>query len=259
MKLFVIKIGGSTLGSQDTTYHDMVELQKRGFGLVVVHGGGKTITKWLAKQGAGTKFVNGQRVTDRATLDVVVAVLAGLVNKEIVAAINSAGGKAIGLSGIDAGFIIASKLNKDTGYTGKVESINVEVIKQIIESGYVAVIAPPCYYPGGSEGEPAFLNVNADSVAGVIARVLKAERLVFLTDVPGIYGENKTLIDELNESSARKLMKKGIITEGMIPKIEACLEGAKTVNLCRIIDGRQSNALLKDIDGSFPGTTVIGD
>lgn len=256
MKTLVIKIGGSMLGSQDTTFQDLVEMQNKGLRLVVVHGGGKTITKWLAKQGARTKFVNGQRVTDKATLDVVVAVLAGLVNKEIVAALNKLGGKAIGLSGIDGNLIRASILNRDSGYIGKVAEINLDVLLPLLEAGYITVIAPPCLYLDGSEKEPGFLNVNADSVAGAIARALKADRLVFLTDVPGLYDENKKIINELHEENARMLMQRGIISEGMIPKIEACLEGAKAVKSCRIIDGRASHALLRDLEGDFSGTTV---
>ncbi len=255
MKTIVIKIGGSTLGSQDTTYQDLVELQKKGMRLVVVHGGGKTITEWLAKQGAGTKFVNGQRVTDRPALDVVVAVLAGLVNKEIVAALNNLGGRAVGLSGIDGGLITATVMNKELGYIGKIKEIKLDIVLRLLDDGYIIVVAPPCLHAGGQR-EPGFLNVNADSVAGSLARALKAERLVFLTDVPGILDENKKVINELDDRKARALMQRGVISEGMIPKIEACLEGAQTVKSCRIIDGRAPHAMVRDVEGNIPGTTV---
>lgn len=257
MKTLVIKIGGSTLGSQDTTYQDLVELQKKGYGLVVVHGGGKTITEWLAKQGAGTTFVNGQRVTDRAALDVVVAVLAGLVNKEIVAALNNLGGKAVGLSGVDGGLITAAVMNEESGYIGKITEIKLDIIRRLLGDGYIAVVAPPCLYAHSGEKEPGFLNVNADSVAGALAKALKADRLVFLTDVPGIYDENKRVIDELNDKKARMLIENGVISEGMMPKIEACLEVAQTVKTCRIIDGRTRHALVGDLEGSIPGTTIV--
>ncbi len=257
MKTLVVKIGGSTLGSQDTTYQDLVELQKKGLRLIVVHGGGKTITEWLGKQGSGTSFVNGQRVTDRAALDVVVAVLAGLVNKDIVAALNSLGGRAAGLSGIDGSLIKASIMRKDFGYIGKIEEIKPDILLSLLEDGYIAVVAPPCLYTNAAKGEPGFLNVNADTVAGALAKALKAESLIFLTDVPGIYDQNKKIINELNEMNARTFVKTGVISEGMIPKIEACLEGAQAVKTCRIIDGRVPHALLKDLEGTFPGTSVV--
>lgn len=256
MQTLVIKIGGSTLGSKDTTYRDLVEMQEKGISLVVVHGGGKTITEWLAKQGAGARFVNGQRVTDRAALDVVVAVLSGLVNKEIVSALNKIGGKAIGISGIDGNLINASVVKGDLGYAGKIQEIKPELLINLLKDGYIVVISPPCLNIQSGEKEPGFLNVNADSVAGALAKSIKAERLIFLTDVPGIYDDSKKVIDKVDHALAKTMIDKGIISEGMIPKIEACLEGAKAVKTCRIIDGRVSHALLQDLNGVLQGTTI---
>ena len=141
-KVIVVKIGGATLGSHDTAIEDIVELQKQGKSLVVVHGGGKVITDWLEKQGISTRFVHGERVTDKATLEVVISVLAGLVNKEIVAAINSLGGKAVGISGVDGAFIQGRIKDKELGYVGEVVKVNTAPLEALLKAGFIPVVAP---------------------------------------------------------------------------------------------------------------------
>ncbi len=255
-KIIVIKIGGSTLGSNDTTFEDIVALQKRGKSLVVVHGGGKTITDWLAKQGVTAKFVRGERVTDKPTLDVAIAVLGGLVNKEIVAAINKLGGKAVGISGVDGGIIQGKIRNGELGYVGAVTKINTAPLIALLQGSFVPVIATVCANTSPKSGEPDILNVNADLVAGNIAAELNAERLVFLTDVDGIHDGLGKIIPSLSTGDAEALITGGIANGGMIPKIKACLTAISGKASTCIIDGRQPHALLNDIDGKISGTVI---
>jgi len=251
----VVKIGGSTLGSHDTTIEDLVALQKEGKTLVVIHGGGDVITQWLSRQGIPTRFEKGLRVTDDETLKVVVAVLCGLVNKELVAAIQSLGGRAIGLSGVDGGLIEARMKDEKLGYVGEVVKINPEPIEAILRGGYIPVIAPLGFGVKGEKGEK--LNVNADTAAGEIAAALGAERLIFLTDVPGILNSAGKSPPHLSADEASSLIGSGVISGGMIPKVEACLRALSTVPITQIVDGRESHALLKVMEGKGSGTTIV--
>jgi acetylglutamate kinase len=254
--IIVIKIGGSTLGSNDTTFEDITALQKRGKSLVIVHGGGKAITEWLTKQGITAKFVNGERVTDKPTLDVAIAVLAGLVNKEIVATINSLGGKSIGISGADGGLIQSEIRNSELGYVGVVTKVNTAPIQALLEGGFTPVVATVCANASPKPGDPKILNVNADLVAGDIAKALKAARLIFLTDVDGIHDGQGTVLPKLSVPEAESLISSGVAAGGMIPKIRACLTAVTDKAVTCIIDGRQPHALLNDIDGKISGTVI---
>lgn len=251
MKPIVVKIGGSTLGSHDTTLEDLVSLQKQGKLLVVVHGGGRLITDWLEKQGVPTRFVQGQRVTDEQTLQVVVAVLAGLVNKEIVATINSLGGKALGLSGIDGHFLEARIKSPEMGLTGEVTKVNLELLKMLLQAGYIPVVAP-----SATDQQGKILNINADIASGEIAAAIQARKLIFLSDVAGINDNFGETISRLSPEEARNLITSGVASGGMIPKIEACLCALSTVPITRIIDGRVAHALLKEMKGRGKGTTI---
>ena len=254
-KPIVVKIGGSTLGSHDTTLEDLVALQKEGETLVVVHGGGDVITQWLSRQGISTKFEKGLRVTDHETLEVVVAVLAGVVNKELVSAIQSLGGRAMGLSGVDGGLIEARIKDAELGYTGEVVKINPEPIGAILRGGYIPIIAPVGL---GAKGEKEMtLNVNADTAAGEIAAALGVERLIFLTDVPGILDSSGKSLPRLSADEASSLMSSGVVSGGMIPKVEACLRAHSTVPITQIVDGREAHALLKAMAGKGSGTSIV--
>jgi len=255
-KTIVVKIGGSTLGSHDTTIEDVVELQKRGIPVVIVHGGGKVITDWLSKQGVVAKFVRGERVTDRATLDVAIAVLAGLVNKELVAAINSLGGRAAGISGVDGGLVRSRIKNVDMGFVGGITGIDLSLLKTLLQSGFIPVVATVCFNESGGKDEPQILNINADVVAGDIAASLGAGKLVFLTDVDGIHDSSGKILARLSRSEAEALVSSGVASGGMIPKIKSCLKAVDSQATTCIIDGRQPHALLLDIEGKVSGTVI---
>ena len=253
----MVKLGGATLGSHDTAIEDMVELQQQGKSLVVVHGGGKLITEWLMTQGISSRFVQGQRVTDKVTLEVVTAVLAGLVNKEIVAKINDLGGRALGISGVDGGLIQGKIKDRKLGYTGTVVKINLALLEVILRMGYIPVVAPVGQYsfdkPGGAS---PMLNINADAAAGEIAAAVGAERLVFLTDVVGICDQSGKLLPQLLPGEAEALVASGVISGGMIPKVEASIRALSTTSATSIIDGRQPHALLREIAGHSEGTII---
>ncbi len=255
-KVIVVKIGGATLGSHDTALEDIVELQKQGKSVIVVHGGGKLITQWLDKQDIPTNFLRGERVTDKPTLEVATAVLAGLVNKDIAAEINHLGGKAVGISGVDGGVIEGKVQEKEKGFVGSVTGVNTTLLTKLVDSGFIPVISPIGMNSARKKDEPPTLNYNADVVAGEIAAAVGAERLIFLTDVDGVSDSEGKLISNLTTNEARALIKSGVASGGMIPKINACLK-ALTVNAsARIIDGRQSHALLNEINGGEGGTRI---
>jgi acetylglutamate kinase len=259
-KLTVVKIGGSTLGNHDTTIDDIVTLQQQGEPPVVVHGGGKLITDWLKKLGIASSFVRGERVTDAPALEVVTAVLAGLVNKDIVASINSRGGRAAGISGVDGALIEGKIAELEKGYVGVAVKVNTGIIQALVQAGFVPVIAPvglnTYEKPAGA---PNTLNFNADVVAGEIAAALGAERLVFLTDVPGILDASGQLLPKLSSSAAQALLASGVASGGMIPKVQACLRALSTARFSYIVDGREPHALVKTIRGEYVGTIIAAE
>jgi len=255
--LIVIKIGGSTFKSGDTTVADIVALQQQGMPLVVVHGGGNAVTDWLKKLGINTKFVRGERITDLASLEVVTAVLAGLVNKEITAAINVKGGRAVGISGVDGSLIESRMKDKEMGYVGSVEIVNPAVLETLLKGGFIPVVSPVSLYAMDRPGNaPAIINVNGDPIAGDIAATLRAKKLVFLTDVDGIKDGSGKTIPKVSKAEAEGMVTSGVISGGMIPKINACLRALNAGAIARIIDGRKPHALLGEINGGDGGTTI---
>ncbi|MBM4277100.1 MAG: acetylglutamate kinase [Deltaproteobacteria bacterium] len=258
-KTIVIKYGGSAMeeeGLKRSFALDVILLKYIGLNPVVVHGGGPQIGEMLARLGKKSEFVEGMRVTDRETMDVVEMVLAGKVNKEIVALINQQGGKAVGLSGKDGSLILAKKLKLtrsagkdkdpemiDIGMVGEVKAIHPEVIESLEKENFIPVIAPVGV---GEEGET--YNINADLVAGKIASALKAEKLILLTDVEGVMDEKKQLIPSLDVKQAKELISQKIISSGMIPKVNCCLDALKDgVNKTHIINGTVEHAVLLEI------------
>ncbi len=252
----VIKIGGSTFKTGDTTLEDLVTLQKAGHCLVVVHGGGDAINGWLDRLEIKSPFHGGYRVTDQNTLVVVVAVLAGIVNKTLVVSINGSGGRAFGFSGADGSLVQARIKDEPLGLVGEVDRVDAGIIQMVVRAGFMPVIAPVGWKPRTGNDKETLLNLNGDTMTGALAAALKADRVVFLTDVDGILDENKELITDLSAHKARELMASGVIKTGMIPKIEACLAAVKKARVTRIINGTVPHALLDEIEGKGRGTTV---
>ncbi|MCX6021087.1 MAG: acetylglutamate kinase [Chloroflexi bacterium] len=251
----VVKIGGSTLGSHDTTLEDVVALQREGRPPIVVHGGGAVITEWLKIHNIPTRFVRGLRVTDAESVKIVTAVLSGLVNKELVAAITALGGRAVGLSGADGGMLEARLRDPELGYVGDIERVNLDVINAVLAAGFIPVISPVSLGHDG-EGQTCLLNINADTAAGEIAAALPAERLVFMTDVAGVMDGDGKLIERLTPDAATALIASGTASGGMIPKLEACLRAAGAGADARIIDGREGHALLGLLAARVVGAAV---
>jgi acetylglutamate kinase len=258
-KTIVIKYGGSTMEEEGLRRNfalDVVLLKYIGLNPVVVHGGGPQIGEMLTRLGKKSEFVEGMRVTDRETMDVVEMVLVGKVNKEIVAMINQQGGKAVGLSGKDGRLILAKKLKLtrsagkdktpeivDIGMVGEVKAIHPDVIESLEKENFIPVIAP---IGVGEEGET--YNINADLVAGKVAAALKAEKLILLTDVKGVMDEKKRLIPTLDIHQAKELISKKVVSSGMIPKVNCCLDALNEgVNKTHIIDGTVEHAVLLEI------------
>ena len=259
-KTVVIKYGGHAMVDEElkkSFAQDIVLMKYVGINPVIVHGGGPQIGGLLTRLGKESRFVKGIRVTDNETMDVVEMVLVGKINKEIVGLINHYGGKAVGLGGKDGGLIKAKRLQikgEEMGYVGDVESIDPGVIRILEESDFIPVIAP---VGGGEEGMS--YNINADTVAGKIAAALKAEKLILLTDVPGVLGKNKELISSLTLSEARSLITKKVAIGGMIPKLQCCMEAVVAgVGRAHIIDGRVEHAVLLEVFTDAGVGTAIG-
>ena len=253
----VIKIGGSTLGEHDTTLQDLVALHKEGANPVVVHGGGKIISDWMKQQGIRPTFKDGLRVTDEASLKIVVAVLSGLINKELVGALNRLGARAMGFSGADAGMFQAKVKNPDLGYVGSITHVDPSIIETVVSAGCIPVISPVAI---ANDDDPQYagslLNINADTAAGEIAAALRAKRLIFLTDVEGVLDSSRRLIPRLTERQAKELIRSQVIAGGMIPKIEACLLALRDGGKSQIIDGRLPGALRASLNGKRMGTQI---
>ena len=245
-KVVVIKYGGNAMINEDlkdSVMRDIILLSLIGVKVVLVHGGGPEITDMLNKIGKQSEFVGGLRVTDKETVDVVQMVLAGKVNKSLVHLIETKGGSAIGLSGMDGGMIQAKVKNPRLGYVGEITSINAKPILDVIEKGYIPVISTV-----GCDAEGNVYNINADTAAARIAGELGAESLISMTDISGILRDKddpSTLIPVIKVSEADQLKQDGIISGGMIPKVECCINAIKWgVNRVFIIDGRIPHAIL---------------
>ncbi|MBI1994120.1 MAG: acetylglutamate kinase [Deltaproteobacteria bacterium] len=257
-KTFVVKYGGNAMVDEElkTSFaQDVVLLKYVGINPVVVHGGGPQIDQTLEKMGIARQFVRGMRVTDQETMDIVEMVLVGKINKEIVNLINQHGGMAVGLSGKDGSLIQARKMSLtvaadgerpeiiDIGQVGEIVGINPTIINSLDENKFIPVIAPVGV---GEHGET--YNINADLVAGQVAEALGAEKLILLTDVEGVKDKKGELLSTLKINQARKLIQEGIVGEGMIPKVECCIEALKGgVGKTHIIDGRVKHAVLLEI------------
>lgn len=254
--IVVIKIGGHAMGSDEAMEsfaRDVVLLQQVGVNPVIIHGGGPMINDMLKKLDIQSSFVNGKRVTDAATVEVVEMVLSGRVNKRIVQAINAQGGKAVGISGKDANLMICEQTDPALGFVGTPAELDVEVLHDMFKANTIPVIAP---LGAGRNGET--FNVNGDTAAGAIAAALKADRLLLLTDVAGVKDATGQVVTELTTSHVNKLTKDGIIAGGMIPKTETALSAlAGGVRAVVILDGRAPNAVLLELFTEHGAGSII--
>lgn len=255
---FVVKYGGAVMTDENLKSmiaQDVTLLRKIGINVVVVHGGGKEITSLADKLNLDTTFVNGQRYTDESMRDVVQMVLAGLINKDIVRRINIHGGRAVGLSGIDANLITVKKVDDNLGLVGTVTDVNSSFIINLLQNGYLPVIAPI-----GVDSEGTIHNVNADIAAGPIAASLNAIKLVYITDTDGVQVNNER-ISHLTEAQAKKLIEDEIITGGMIPKVVSALSAIDAgVQKVHIINGKIEHALLLEIfTKEGVGTEIVNE
>jgi acetylglutamate kinase len=255
----VVKYGGHAMGDETLARQfarDIVQLKQSGINPIVVHGGGPQIGRMLERLQIKSSFADGLRITDQATVEVVEMVLAGSINKQIVASIQQEGGRAIGISGKDANLMLARRLTRttrdpdsniervlDLGFVGEPETVNADVLRVIAESDAIPVIAPI-----GTSLKGETYNINADTFAGAIAVACQAKRLLLLTDVSGVLDANKELISELTLEEAARLIREGVASGGMIPKIETCMEVvSKGVEGAVILDGRVPHIVLLEL------------
>ncbi|PHR60703.1 MAG: acetylglutamate kinase [Robiginitomaculum sp.] len=258
-KTIVIKFGGNAMGSEELTAafaNDVVLLKQFGLRPVIVHGGGPQIGSMLERLNIKSEFKDGQRVSDLATVEVAEMVLSGAINKNLVSAINRAGGRAVGLSGRDAGLITARKLRDDLGFAGVPETIDISVLNVLAaadDPGFIPVVSP---ISSGKNGE--IFNINADTAAGVLASELNAARLLLLTDVHGVLDDDGTLLTALTPSDVEKLIKDGTAKGGMIPKLTTATNAiANGVEAVVILDGRRSHGLLVELFTDQGAGTLI--
>jgi len=269
-KTILVKYGGHAMGDEalgDSFARDIVLLKQVGINPIVVHGGGPQIGQMLERLKIKSAFIDGLRVTDQATVEIVEMVLSGSINKQIVASINRAGGTAIGLSGKDGRLITARKLERtkrdpgsniekvlDLGFVGEPETINAGVLGAFARSDIIPVIAP---IGVGVNGET--FNINADTVAGAVAAAVRASRLLLLTDVAGVLDRDKKLVSEISVAQARAMIADGTISGGMIPKVETCLASVDGgVEAAVILDGRTAHAILLELFTEGAGTLIRG-
>ncbi len=260
-KTIVIKYGGNAMQSEELkrlVMGDAVLLSMVGIRTVIVHGGGPEITDMLKRVGKTTQFVDGLRVTDKESAEIVQMVLAGKVNKDLVKILQNAGGKAIGISGIDGHLIDAKMRDERLGYVGEITNINIEIVEDILNMGYIPVISTV-----GFDSEGNVYNINADTAAARIAGMLGAESLIMMTDIRGVLEDKddpESLIKKIVVSEVRQLMNRGIISGGMIPKVECCVEAIRRgVNKVFVVDGRVPHCTLMELftdDGM--GTMFVG-
>lgn len=251
-RTLVVKLGGSVDG-RDTLPEDVTLLQQLGARVVLVHGGGPLITEWLGRLGKETHFVGGLRYTDEETLTLVRMVLCGMVNGEVVLRVGAAGGRAVGISGSDDQLLAATVRDPSLGLVGEVEAVRPHLIRLLLDAGYIVVVAPVAVAEGSR-----LLNVNADTAAAEIALALAAHRLIYLTDVDGISdGKAAGPRRSLRVPEARQLVADGVISGGMIPKVDGCIRALSRTGAAQIIDGRRSHALLEALIAPMESGTIL--
>lgn len=252
-KPIVVKIGGSTLGNNDSSMEDIAALWASGERVILVHGGGAAATEWLKIHGVQSAFVDGLRVTGEDSLDVVVAVFAGLCNKQVVADLRVLGAPAFGLSGVDGGVLETRQLDPRLGYVGEVSAVDPRPLDALLDAGLMPVLAPVGYW---ADDPARLMNVNADTVAGEVAAAVGASRLIFLTDVAHVRDADGRAIPALEPDAVETMIESGVASGGMIPKLRAGAKAAAAGVTCYIVDGREEHALRDVLRGQEMGTLV---
>jgi len=253
--LIVLKIGGSVAGEDIAALDSIASLHDSGHSLAIVHGGGPLVGEWATQLGYETKFIKGLRVTDEKTRDLALAVLGGLANARIVAALIGRSVPAVGLTGIDGGMLRAQRESDELGYVGNVRRVDSALLEELIDAGRVPVVAPAALEEPVPAGEaPAVLNVNGDSAAGAIAAALGARLLVFITDVPGVRAKDGKVLPTLDRERAKALVDDGTIEGGMLPKVEACLVASNAGCRAAIVEARAGDAVERLLAGERVGT-----
>ena len=254
--VIVIKLGGHAMTDSDAMTNfaqDIVLMKQCNLNPIIVHGGGPAINNFLGKMNIKTNFLNGKRVTDKESIPLIEMVLSGSVNKNIVSAINSQGGKAVGLSGKDANLMICEPDNPKLGFVGNPTQVNPEILRNFLESTFIPIVAP---IGVGADGQT--YNVNADTAAGAIAAALSADRLLLLTDVDGVKNKNGEILTKLSIEDVKKLIENGTISKGMIPKAETAIKALEDgVRAAVILDGRTPNACLLELFTDYGAGTLI--
>lgn len=263
-KTVVIKYGGNAMQSErlkDAVMKDLIQLAGMGIRVVLVHGGGPEISNMLAVMGKETRFINGLRYTDAETAEVAVMVLAGKVNKSLVALIQKNGGKAVGLCGLDGGMLQVEKMRgePDLGFVGEIRKVDISLITMALDNRFIPIISTV----GADEGGQTY-NINADTAAAAIAGALKADKFIFMTDIKGLLrdkDDEDSLISAINVNEVPKLMEEGVISGGMLPKIQSCVDGIKSgVREVSIIDGRAEHSILSELSSETGiGTRIYGE
>lgn len=261
-KVVVVKYGGNAMINEELkeqVMEDIVLLWLIGVKVVLVHGGGPEISDMMAKLGKKAEFVNGLRVTDKETVEIAQMVLAGKINKSLVNLLGKKGGTAIGISGMDGKLIEAKIKNEDLGFVGEITKINIQPVKDLLDKGYIPVVSTI-----GCDKQGNTYNINGDTAAAFIAGALNAKRLIMMTDIAGILKDKddpSTLIANIKVSEAEKLIAEGVVSGGMIPKVDCCIEAInKGVDKVIIMDGRVPHAILMELlTNEGAGTMVVGD
>ena len=245
----VLKVGGSVASELEASAAQVASLHEAGRPVIVIHGGGPLIGEWSGKLGLETRFVRGLRVTDEPTRDVALAVLAGVANTRLVAALLARGVGAVGLSGIDGGMLRAEREDTELGLVGRVTLVDSSLLEELLDLGRVPTVAPAALGPDGE-----ILNVNGDSAAGAIAASVGARLLAFVTDVPGVRGKDGRVVPRLDRERAKTMVEDGTIEGGMLPKVEACLIAAAAGCQAAIVSSRDTDAIESLLAGEAVGT-----
>ena len=255
VNLSVIKIGGSTINDWGKNLSQLKEVLNISKSIIIVHGGGKTVSEWGSKLGVRPEFVKGLRRTDNNTLEIAISILSGLVNSKLVSFLNDRKINAVGISGLSGNMIKAEITNKNLGLVGEIKTVNTKLIQNLLDNDFVPVISPIGINQNSKSSKESILNINADYVASQIAKNLKANKLIYQTDVDGIKDQKGRIITKMTLKQAKNLINSGVVVGGMIPKLQSCIDSMQGVDHSHIING-SGNSLIDIFRGKRIGTEI---